>query len=230
MALFNLLHSTPKTVRDIGARLAHKEANRLEALKYGEAYFDGPREQGYGGYHYDGRWQAVARAAQQRYGLVSGQHVLDIGCAKGFFVHDLMAEIPGLTAYGVDISDYALSKAPDGLHTFLQQADARSLPFPDDSFDAVFAINSLHNLDEVGVATALSEINRVCRTPETCFVQVDAYRNEAERQAFEDWMLTARTYGTPAYWKSLFERSSYVGDYFWTIISFQQDADSDLEG
>ena len=34
--------------------------------------------------------------------------VLDVGCAKGFLVKDLMKVCPGLEAFGLDISLYAL--------------------------------------------------------------------------------------------------------------------------
>ena len=31
------------------------------AKRYGQEYWDGDRKYGYGGYHYDGRWEVVAR-------------------------------------------------------------------------------------------------------------------------------------------------------------------------
>ena len=40
--------------------------------------------------------------------LKAGDRVLDIGCAKGFLVKDLMNACPGLEAFGLDISHYAL--------------------------------------------------------------------------------------------------------------------------
>ncbi|MET0583618.1 MAG: methyltransferase, partial [Candidatus Binatia bacterium] len=57
---FNLLDSLPRVMRNIAARLGDKEENRKLALKFGREYFDGTREQGYGGYRYDGRWQSIA--------------------------------------------------------------------------------------------------------------------------------------------------------------------------
>ena len=218
MPLFNLLHTVPEARRNVSARLVSKERNRAAASQFGEAYFDGPREQGYGGYRYDGRWVAVARTAIEHYGLAPGHRVLDIGCAKGFLVHDLMRTLPGLEAWGLDISAYALAKAPPEVAGNLVRGDARELPFPDDSFDAVFSINTIHNLDEAGCRRALREMNRVCRDPLRTFVQVDAYRTQAEREVFEAWMLTARTYCMPAQWEALFEAAGYRGDYFWTIL------------
>ena len=50
------------------------------------------------------------------------------------------------------------------------------------------------------------------------FIQVDAYRSPAERQLFEDWMLTAKTYSMPEAWEQMFASCGYSGDYYWTII------------
>ncbi len=92
-----------------------------------------------------------------------------------------------------------------------------SLPWPDAAFDAVVAINTIHNLDRAGCVEALREIGRV-GTPGKAFVQVDAYQNDAELELFEAWMLTAQTYCKPEEWVSLFAEAGYRGDYFWTIL------------
>ena len=160
----------------------------------------------------------MAATAAARYGLKAGMRVLDIGCAKGFLVYDLMQEVPGLEAYGLDISTYALAHAKPEVVDRLTLGDAAALPFADGSFDAVFSINTIHNLDRDGCLTALREMNRVCTDPRRCFVQVDAYRTPEEKTLFEAWMLTAATYCTPTQWEALFAEAGYVGDYFWTIL------------
>ena len=51
MAEMDLLRSLPKTKRNIQARTLAKTPERIAAsLEFGETYFDGPREFGYGGY------------------------------------------------------------------------------------------------------------------------------------------------------------------------------------
>lgn len=217
---FNLLGNLPKCVRNIGARVGNKEENRRLALQFGHEYFDGTREQGYGGYSYDGRYVSVAKRAIEHWKLKPGDRVLDIGCAKGFFVKDLRDALPGLDVLGIDISDYALEHAHPDAKPFLKKASCDALPFEKNSFKAVFAINAIHNLDREGCLRSLREIERVA--PGGGFVQVDAYRTERERELFLEWMLTAKTYDTPTGWLSLFERADYTGHYWWTVLQFDE--------
>jgi ubiquinone/menaquinone biosynthesis C-methylase UbiE len=216
MAEINLLARYPKAKRNVTARLEKKEENRAIALQFGQEYFDGTREQGYGGFRYDGRWVPIAEDIVKHFTLRLGDKVLDIGCAKGFLVKDLMQVCPGLQAYGLDISSYAVSKCEPEVIGRLQVGDARYLPFPDNSFDVVLSINTIHNLDRDDCIVALKEIQRVAKRG--AYIQVDAYRNPEERKLFEDWMLTAKTYGMPQDWQKIIAEAGYTGDYFWTIL------------
>ena len=106
MPEYNLLNSYPKAKRNIKARSKGKNEEIIKAAKeFGKMYFDGPREYGYGGYRYDGRWVSIAKEIVSRYNLKKGDRVLDIGCAKGFLVKDLLSI--GIEAYGIDVSEYA---------------------------------------------------------------------------------------------------------------------------
>ena len=98
MAEFDLLKSLPRGKRNVKARETAKTEEHIRiSREYGEMYFDGPREYGYGGYRYDGRWQPVARDIVHHFGLKPGDRVLDVGCAKGFLLKDLLAL--GIDAY-----------------------------------------------------------------------------------------------------------------------------------
>ena len=216
MQEFNLLYSVPKVIRDVSARTINKEENRRLANQFGFEYFDGSREQGYGGYRYDGRWVDISQRAIEHFGLKSGDRVLDIGCAKGFFVKDLSDTLPGIDVIGLDISRYALEHRHPDLSGGLVQASCDALPFPDDSFAAAFAINTIHNLDPAGCLRSLREVERVA--PGRGFVQVDAYRSPEELAVFEDWMLTAKTYCQTQEWLDLFDEAGYTGSYYWTIL------------
>jgi len=221
MAEINLLARYPKAKRNIKARMQHKDENRRIALQFGREYFDGTREQGYGGYRYDGRWIPIAEDIVKHFGLKAGMRVLDVGCGKGFLVKDLMKVCPGLECFGLDISEYALMNCEPEVIGRLHLGNALRLPFPDNSFDLVLSINTVHNLDRAGCIRALAEIERVGRGK--AFIQVDAYRNPEERQLFEDWMLTARTYGQPDDWREILREANYTGDYYWTILEVDPD-------
>ena len=219
MTEVDLLSKLPATKRKVSARAAAKTlAVVAEAKKFGEMYFDGPRDYGYGGYRYDGRWVPVAQDIVTYFDLRPGMRVLDVGAAKGFLVRDLMQVCPGLEAFGLDISSYGIRNCHEDVVGRMHVGDARSLPFPDDSFDCVLSINTLHNLERAEILTALGEINRVVRHSTQCYVVVDAYRNAAQRALFEEWVLTALHYDTPAGWLALLEEAGYAGDWFWTIL------------
>ena len=93
------------------------------------------------------------------------------------------------------MSTYAVSNCHEDVGSKLQVANALDLPFPDNTFDLVLAINVLHNLPRDKVVLALREIERVSKPNSNAFVQVDAYRTEAEKEVFLSWVLTAECYG-----------------------------------
>jgi len=213
-----LLAGLPRTRRNVERRLQAKDPRVIEiSRRYDEMYFDGPREYGYGGYRYDGRWLPVARDIVGHFGLKSGKRVLDVGCAKGFLVKDLMQVCPGLEAFGLDISEYALRRCSPEAAGRLCGGNCMNLPFPDGSFDAVLSINTVHNLDRPDVIQSLREIMRVTRGGKA-FVQVDSYHTPEQRALFLDWVLTAQFHDYPEGWLQVFEEAGYRGDWAWTLV------------
>lgn len=213
----NLLAKLPTTKRNIHARAGAKTAEIVAtAREYGRAYFDGPREYGYGGYRYDGRWIPVAEEIVRHFDLHPGNRVLDVGCAKGFLVKDLMKVCPGLEAFGIDISEYALMHCEPEVVGRLHLGSAVALPFPAESFHAVLSINTIHNLERADVVRAVREIERLA--PGRGFIQVDSYRTAEQREVFLQWVLTAQFHDYPAGWLELFAEARYTGDYYWTIV------------
>jgi ubiquinone/menaquinone biosynthesis C-methylase UbiE len=217
MRQVNLLRALPNTKRNIQKRAEAKDPAVIAIAKqYGEMYWDGPREYGYGGYRDDGRWRPVAKDIIIHFGLKAGMRVLDVGCGKGFLVKALLRECPGLEAFGLDISLYALMHCPPDIVGRLHLGRADSLPFSDNSFDCVLSVNTIHNLPRPRAIIAMREIQRLSKG--RAFVQVDSYLTADQKALFESWVLTAEFHDFPDGWLKLFAEAGYTGDYDWTIV------------
>lgn len=217
MAEVNLLARLPKTKRNIEKRKEAQTAGNIAiSRQYGQEYFDGAREVGYGGYRYDGRWIPIAEDIVRHFGLKAGDRVLDVGCAKGFLVKDLMKVCPGLEAFGLDISEYALMHCEPEVVGRLHLGSGDRLPFPDNSFSAVISINTIHNFERADALRAVREVQRLA--PGRGFIQVDSYRTPEQRELFMSWVLTAKFHDYPDGWIRLFAEAGYTGDWYWTIL------------
>ena len=212
----NLLESFPVIKRDISSRKANKEINRKLALKFSKEYFDGTREQGYGGYNYDGRWVKVATRIKEIFSLSDGDNFLDVGCAKGYLMYDIKKLFPKINVYGVDVSKYAKSCADKLISKNISISNCKKLNYDDSFFKCVISINTVHNLERNDCFDSIKEIQRV--SGGKAFIQVDAYRNENDLELFKDWMLTAKTYLKPQEWIDMFDKAGYTGYYYWTIL------------
>ena len=213
----DLLVNYPKTKRNLNERLASKtDSDRAIAREFGKDFFDGNRNHGYGGFNYFPKfWQPVIPTFQQHWSLTKDSSLLDVGCAKGFMLHDLKNLIPGIKVKGIDISEYAITHAMADVANDVQVASAEKLPFEDDSFDVVISINTVHNLGREDCGKALQEIERVSR--KGAFITVDAYRNEEEKERMYAWNLTAKTIMSVEEWVAFFKEVGYTGDYYWFI-------------
>jgi len=213
----DLLINYPKANRKVKERGAAKtKEDRIIARKFGKDFFDGDRKHGYGGFNYHPRfWQPVIPAFKEHFGLTSSSSILDLGCGKGFMMHDLTELIPGIMVKGIDISEYAIKNTIEDMKQHVLVADAKKLPFEDNSFDVVISINTVHNLEREECGQALKEIERVSKGKS--FITVDAYRNDEEKESMLGWNLTGRTIMHVDEWKVFFDKVGYTGDYYWFI-------------
>lgn len=213
----NLLDLYPRTKRPIEERgRLITEEHRKVARQFGKEYFDGDRLYGYGGYYYHPRfWQATVRRFRDHYQLNENASVLDVGCGKGYMLHDFKELMPNLTIAGIDVSEYAIENAIETVMPFLRVGNSKELPYEDNSFDLVISINTVHNLPLEECKQALQEIQRVSR--KDAFITMDAWRTEEERKRLMKWNLTALTYMHVKDWEKLFIEVGYTGDYYWFI-------------
>ena len=191
------------------------DEHREIARQFGEAFFDGKRDTGYGGFRYHPRfWGPVIPKLQQHFHLDGRSRILDVGCAKGFMLYDFCRLIPGIEVAGIDISEYAIENAIDDIKPFVQVANAIALPYEDNSFDAVFSITTLHNLERDQLAQAIREIERVTKNGRS-FITNDAYRDDHEKKRMEAWNLTAKTMMHVEEWRKFYDKVGFNGDYYW---------------
>jgi SAM-dependent methyltransferase len=223
MAYIDLLSAIHKsTQRDYLARVNDPDFPKAKAAalakQWGFDYWDGDRKICYGGYRYmEGRWEKVARAMVEHYGIKPGDKILDVGCGKGFLLHDFTKVVPGLELHGIDISEYAIQNAKEEIKDCLQVGNATSLPFPDNYFDFVFSITTLHNLHCYDLDKALREIERVGKKNK--YICVESYRNEEEKANLLYWQVTCEAFNTPEEWDWWFKQTGYTGDH--SLIYFE---------
>ncbi len=97
--------------------------------------------------------------------------VLDFGCGSGILVDELAKQ--GYQAYGLDASEEAIKfGALQGISN-LEVIDSHEIQHPDDTFDAVFALDVLEHLEDE--RWALDEIRRVLKPGGVAIIMVPAY-------------------------------------------------------
>ena len=217
MAYIDLLSTIHKsTQRDYLARVNDPDFPKPKAAvlakQWGFDYWDGDRKICYGGYRYmEGRWERVAKAMADYYGIKPGDKILDVGCGKGFLLFDFTKVVPGVEVYGLDISEYAIENSKEEIKGRLQLGNATSLPFEDHYFDFVYSITTLHNLHCYDLDQALREIERVGKKNK--FICVESYRNEVEKANLLYWQVTCEAFNTPEEWDWWFKQTGYTGDH-----------------
>jgi len=217
MAYIDFLSVVHKsTTRDYLARVNDPEFPKAKAAerakKWDFDYWDGDRRINYGGYKYmPGRWEKVAKAMADHYGIKPGDKILDVGCGKGFLLYDFTLVVPGVEIYGIDISQYAIDNSKEEVRDRLQVGSATKLPWPDKHFDLVYSLNTLHNLHAYDLDPALREIERVGKKHK--YICVESYRNEVEKANLLYWQVTCEAFNTPEEWAWWFKQTGYTGDH-----------------
>ena len=217
MAYIDFLSVVHKsTKRDYLARVNDPDFPKAvaaeRAKKWDFDYWDGDRRINYGGYKYmPGRWEKVAKAMADHYGIKPGDKILDVGCGKGFLLYDFTLVVPGVEVYGIDVSQYAIDNSKEEVRDRLTVGNATKLPWPDQHFDMVYSLNTLHNLHCYDLDPALREIERVGKKNK--YICVESYRNEVEKANLLYWQVTCEAFNTPEEWAWWFRQTGYSGDH-----------------
>ncbi len=210
----SVLHKSTK--RDYLARVNDQDFPKAKAAdlakKFDFDYWDGDRRICYGGYHYmEGRWEKVAKAMSEHYQLPPKPKILDIGCGKGYLLYDFLKVIPDAQIYGIDNSSYALKNSKREVRSQLTLGNATNLPWPDDYFDLVISITTLHCLHAQQLEKALTEMQRVGKRHK--YLCVESWRNQIEKANLLYWQVTCEAFNTPEAWEWWFKLTGYNGDH-----------------
>ena len=210
----SVIHNS--TTRDYLARVNNPDYPKAKAAKlakqWGYDYWDGNRAINYGGYRYmEGRWEKVAREMVKHYKLPKNPKILDVGCGKGYLLFDFLKVIPDAEIFGIDISNYAIENSKKEIRKNIQIGNATELPWPDNYFDLVYSINTLHNLHNYDLDKALREIERVGKNNK--YICVESYRTEEEKVNLLYWQVTCESFCTPEEWEWWFKNTGYKGDH-----------------
>jgi len=129
-------------------------------------YYQGKRA-----HHYNTRWQrfntrtltetlamidvTALRSIQEQRGRLP--RVLDVACGTGLLLKQLIAQVPGIEAYGLDASADMLAQAQAALqdqphvhleHIQIGRGMASNLPYGQENFDLIMCTNALHDMPE----------------------------------------------------------------------------------
>lgn len=215
MREFNALRAypQPKEPRYVGPNIRTIN-NRIIASYRDERYYDGDRKNGYGGFKYDGRWKKIVESMVLDYGLNEKSALLQIGCEKGFLLHDFHERFPTMKIRGAEMSDYAIAHSMPSIKEYIVKTDFNKLPFEDGEFDFVIATGVIYTLTLRDAISALEEIQRVGKGKS--FITLGAYRNEQGERLFRSWSVLGCTILHVDDWIKVLNEAGYTGDYHFT--------------
>jgi ubiquinone/menaquinone biosynthesis C-methylase UbiE len=152
------------------------------------------------GEHLSRRLNAAFQLAQ----VTPGMTVLDVGCGRGEILRHCATL--GADAYGIDYAAVAVKMSQTVIQgvngvapgrTAVMQADAKTLPFPNSSFDRVLMFDVVEHLHPWELHQAMLEVYRVLK-PDGRFIIHTAPNVWYDRYAYPVVRLTRRLMGQGA--------------------------------
>ena len=195
-----------------------REPVRFGSESYGEGYWERAEGSNYRNYNDDPGWEVILRVMAAR--EMEGLTIVEAACAKGFFV--LHARARGHEAFGFDISDYAVRKAPPKARKFVQVHDAiESWPYASGSADVVCSWEFFEHIAEEDEAAVLAEMIRVLKPGGELWLKIGiVVPGDHPFAGQEDHDHTHCNVKTREDWEALFEAAG---------LSKVKDAEDDLD-
>ncbi len=211
MKEFDLLSIYPSLNKRLVSKNTRKIENRIVASYRGKDFYDGKRDNGYGGFRYDGRWKKIAIRIFKHYKLKDNAKILQIGSDKGFLLNDIKEIKPKCTVAGIEISDYAIKKTLKKVKKYITKSSFINLPYKGSSFDFVIAIGPIYSLNLPDAIKCLKEIKRVGKGKS--FITLGSYNNERDFKLFRYWTLLGTTILNKQEWLKVLKHCKYTGDF-----------------
>lgn len=141
----------------------------------------------------------ASAVAEQLLSLFSTGNVLDVGCGDGLLVGELLRR--GCDSVGVDVSPEAIDRGNQKQPGRFLAGSVLALPFGENHFHSVVAINCLESLPAEQVPAALAEIHRV--SERNVFLQIasEGGKTGATRHWWEQRCLEAGFSKHPGYYQ-----------------------------
>jgi ubiquinone/menaquinone biosynthesis C-methylase UbiE len=190
-----------------------KIENKFTAWQLDNDYYDGDRNNGYGGFKYDGRWLKLLPRIIKKYKLNNNSKILDLGCKKGFIMKDFKVLLPKAKVYGIEDHIYPIKNSEKEIRKNIIFSKYYEIPFRKNYFDFIIGFSSIYKYNFIDVVNTIKEINRVSKKS---FITVASYSNKKEKELFEKWTLLGSTFLNKKDWKKLFKILNYRGDYYFT--------------
>ena len=216
MREFNLLEAYPSsgTPRYVGDNIRTIE-HRIVASYREKIFFDGDRNFGYGGFKYDGRWKIIAKKICSEYKLNENSKFLQIGCEKGFLLHDIKELYPKMKLYGLETSSYAVNHSMKSINKSVKKCDNYiKLEFSDNFFDFVLALGVVYTHNLTDAMQCIKEIQRVGKN--NSFMTLASYKEKDDYWLFKQWTVLGTTILKEDEWKKVLKHLNYNGDYYFT--------------
>ena len=218
MREFNLLSDYPVLKKRYVSKNSRTIKNRIIASLRGKNFYDGKREDGYGGFKNDGRWKIIAKKIFDTYKLKDNAKILQIGCDKGFLLQDIKEIYPKSKVRGIEVSDYAIQSSDKKIKKFITKGPFHDLPFKKNEFDFVIAIGAVYSLNLTDAIKCLKEIRRVGKGKS--FITLGAYELEKDLRLFRYWTLLGSTILSKKEFLSSFTELGEISSIYLFIIYF----------
>ncbi len=185
-----------KLIRSQGSDVSDSYKN------FGKDYYDNPDVlQGFGGYHYDGRYQSCA---EQLCKSLDFETILDFGCAKGFLLYEFLKQSKNIT--GIDHSVYALSHAKDEVKPFLYRSITDVSLASLNNLEVVLTRDVFPHLDYESVCSLLEYFQDHCPDLKLFYIEILVGNDKSSSAMLKDWDPTHKLIHGIQWWNKLFEQ------------------------